>query len=365
MLKTLHSYILRQIAGTLVMTVMVFTGVLLLGNVLREILNLMVNHDAGLGIVLKAIALLIPFVLVFALPIGMLTATLLVFGRLSADQELTAARANGISLVALVAPVVYFSVGMSVLAGWVNLELAPQCRVAYKRLLVEVGLRSPDALLTEGTFVTDIPGYLIYVGTKVDNELGDVLISTVQDDEIRQRIRASRGRLILEDEGRSAYLELEEAQIADKTDRGWQTYLAGSLTTEKFDLSHLLNQEEEKVKISNMSYGQLIDELRELEFQGADTTPVKVSLHQKVAFSFACIAFTLVGIPLGIRAHRRETTAGIAMALGLTILYYAFVILGQSLDTRADLFPHLIFWIPNMVFQAIGAVLILRAEHIG
>jgi lipopolysaccharide export LptBFGC system permease protein LptF len=515
-LKTLQLYLTRQVLLTLLMTVAVFAFVLLLGNVLKEIIALLVNRQATLGIVVKAIGLLIPFVLVFALPMGMLTATLLTFGRFSADQELTAARANGVSLLALVWPVLLLSVGLSGLCAWINLEFSQECRVAYKHLISGFGQRQPLSFLPEGRF-TEIPGksgdtnYYVYIGKKSGVEVSDVMMSAVVQSQTQtqvvQFVRAQSGTLEVNLANRELALYLtnvwtanyraasplftkedfikvgalaaalrdhanpitqflweqlsvaaqkslvetnaepesirpllvaelnkilsgplvyaedrfRQITLSDDTQEllkspvaadlrqlnrllledafpsmiqkivleEWITYGAEvspkisftlpsldetrkqdsysdmtfrQLWTERQRLENLPFQHSAPVKLSGEQMRQEIDQARNL--RAGMLQPITVQMHRQVAFSFACIGFTLVGIPLGIRTQRRETSVGIGIAILLVSVYYGFIILGQTLQNSSEWAP-MIVWLPNFLFEGAGAVMLWRANRGG
>ncbi len=132
--------------------------------------------------VFESVALLVPFVWVFALPMGLLTAMLLVFGRFSADHELTAARASGISLLALITPVLLLSLLCCGLSAWINMELGPQCRVASLKLLERVrGELMMNTRLPAGQFIRDIdPRYIFYTGKNHDGDLQDVMVFVLE-----------------------------------------------------------------------------------------------------------------------------------------------------------------------------------------
>ena len=382
-MKTLHLYLTRQVLATLVMTVTVFTFVLVLANVLREILQLLIGGQASLGAIAEAFALLFPWVLVFALPMGMLTAALLVFGRLSADHELTAVRSSGISLVSLISPVLILSVLLCALSAWINLDLAPRCRVAYKHLMDGMMANVASGLVPEGRF-TSIGNTSIYVEKKDGDELRGIRVlqtnSGVYD---RVWLYATNGELTVSNQAISLILRDVDAIVRSGTNLGvlssrvWLVPLGNKSDQPKYD----------KPDLTDMTFRQLQQELRDLEQQPTlpigDLTideqlkmkqalaaftvdpslPVRVQMHRQVAFSFACLGFTLVGIPLGIRAHRRETNVGFAMALGLAIVYYVVVIIGLALHTHPEFAPHLIVWLPNFIFQAVGAVMLWRANR--
>ena len=383
-MKTLQKYLVGQVLVTLLLTVAVFTAVLLIGNALREILTLLASSHVSPLLMVKAILYLIPFVWVFALPMGMLTATLLVFGRFSADQELTAARASGVSLLSLIMPVLLLSLFCCTLSAWFNMELGPRCRVAYVKLIRDLRAEIVNAQLPEGRFIRDFPGYIFYVQKNNGGKLENVMIyRLLNETNVDTTLRAARGQLKPDRANNQLVLDLFDAHSVTVGEHGDAINSFPTLTL-NLSLSSVTNQVY-KPSISDMTFPQLRKELHDLETlslpfgtnssaellaqlkilrkqQNDFTEPVRVAMNREVSFSFACFGFTLVGIPLGIRVHRRETNIGIAIALGLVLVYYAFVMLGQSLAARPEFYPHLILWVPNFIFQAVGAVLLWRAN---
>ena len=385
-MKTLHAYLTRQILASLLMTVGVFTAVLLIGNVLKEILPFLIGGQVRFTVFAEAVGLLIPFVWVFALPMGMLTATLLIFGRFSADQELTAVRASGISLLSITSPILLLSLALCALSAWVNMDVGPRCRVVYTSMLTRIRAELIGAYLPDGRIIKDFKDRLIYVGSNKRGELHDVMAYELEHEtNVIRIIKADRGRYDVDSTNSMIYLHLYDAKILS-LNQGKGIPGASDLTV-PIDLKQA-PKGNARPRLSDMTFLQLWDELHDVEKRtslplarnlttnelhmvkqqlikehGDLTTPIRVHIHRQVAFSFACFGFTLVGIPLGIRMHRRETNIGIAIALLLAGIYFSMVLLAQSLDTKPQYFPYLIVWLPNFVFQAVGAVLLWRANR--
>jgi lipopolysaccharide export system permease protein len=318
---------------------------------------------------------------------GMLTATLLVFGRFSADQELTAARASGISLVALASPVLLLGVAASCLSAWINMDVAPRCRTLYRDLFRRVAIEQAASFIEADRIIEDFDGFIVHVGAKDGSRLDQVSIYELTDDRRMKRIiRAARAEILTDTVNVEAVLRLYEvtyydfdalqpayAEQADDLRLSYRPDSQGKARKVVRDMTFLelwrtLNEYEGFTEMEPVARGASAEQLREQhrqlrELRSELATPIRMHIHRQVAFSFACLGFTLLGVPLGVRAHRRETSAGIALALLLVIVYYAFVILAESLQDQPQYGPHLILWIPNFILQIGGGYLLWNANR--
>jgi len=91
-------------------------------------------------------------------------------------------------------------------------------------------------------------------------------------------------------------------------------------------------------------------------------TEIRVELHKRAALACAAFCFALIGMPLGIRAHRRESTVGVAMGLGIALLFYLSMILADALKHSPQLHPELLVWLPVAVCICVAAILIPRNQ---
>jgi lipopolysaccharide export system permease protein len=266
------------------------------------------------------------------------------------------------------------------------MEVAPRFRVAFTDLRFKLQMQFSNFQIPEGRYIHDFPGYIFYAGRNRKGLLEDVIVFALKDGTNPVKtIRAPRGKIEANPATHQINLTLYDAKVltfnGDKTVTGFVGELQvqpdppkttqrapkiddmtfTQLCQEMVDLERRINL---PVPIARLSAEELKARKQELQKQKKDlVAPMLFQIHRQVAFSFACFGFTLLGIPLGIRVHRRETNVGIAIALLLVATYYSFVLLAQGLETRPQWAPHLIVWLPNFLFQAVGAVLLWRANR--
>lgn len=89
----------------------------------------------------------------------------------------------------------------------------------------------------------------------------------------------------------------------------------------------------------------------------------RTEINKRFSFPLACIVFALVGVPLGITAHRRETSFGFGVSLVIGIFYFLFIIIADTLRTHAKLHPELLVWVPNVLFLVIGIWMFRRLSR--
>ena len=180
-MNLLDRYIFRSTLLTCAGAVAMFAFVLMAGNIVRDLLGPMLSGQIGLLTFVRLVLLMFPYLISFALPLGMLTSVLLTLGRLSSDSEVTAMRAVGLSVPRIALPV-YALAALGVALGLrVNFESMPRAKVQYERELVSAMRANPLSFIVPKKFIREFPGYVIYIGSVKGADLRDVWVWQLDD----------------------------------------------------------------------------------------------------------------------------------------------------------------------------------------
>nr|MDQ2868705.1 LptF/LptG family permease [Verrucomicrobiota bacterium] len=191
-MKLLNRYVSRELLVNLGFAIFVLSLVLIVGNIFRKLLPLLVNHDVPAQYLISFIAYILPFSLIFTIPWGLLTAILLVFGRLSADNELIAWRCNGVSIGRICLPLVAITLICTALCFWLNVQVAPAAQEKLRTNLFDLATMNPMALFNSDQVIDEFPGRKIYVGRKDGNRLENITVFELNDQALPMRVTFAR-----------------------------------------------------------------------------------------------------------------------------------------------------------------------------
>lgn len=373
----LDRYIFKSVLFTCVAAVGLFTFVVALPNVVKDLLGPWLAGQLDTPAFLRLIGLLFPFAISFALPMGMLTGVLLTLGRLSADSEITAMRASGISVSRLARPV-FILAGLCALLGlYVNFDSMPRARVQFHRELAAAVRANPLRLIVPKTFIRDFAGYVIYIGSQEGPVFRDIWLWELDAQRrVRRVVHADSGRIDYDEATNSLIPTLDHAKVEDRDARDPEDFSRSprAASVERAEEVHipmhrLFSAEGIRLKTEWLTYGELRASQARLAAQpptkesAREALKIELIVQEKFNLSLAVFSFALLGVPLGIKVSRRETSANLGIALVLVLGYYFLTVMVKWLDQNPEYRPELLFWLPNVIFLALGISLFRRIDR--
>jgi len=365
-------YVGGQLLKSFLISLVVFTFILFMGNVIR-IIDL-IERGVAAELMLKLFLSFIPYLLAFSIPMSILTASLLSFGRLSADNEITAMRACGIGFHSIFASGYALAAALAVVCFAVNAYIAPRAHYTMRQLRYKVGEQSPEALLEPGVFIDYFKPYQFYIGQKEGKIFKDVIVYENLTDGRTRFLKAQSGEIMPSDDGRVSF-KIYDGTIEEPTRNGERASLSGTFKTYivKMDISG--GKEDLPKKMADYTIAELASRLSRFKAMLRGSSPmmkgdiqrrisiIRTEMSERFVYTLCVIAFVMIGMPIGVTAHRSETSIGAAISLALVGLNYAFIICVEALQAKAHLYPHLLVWVPNIVFAVLGPTLTYRLSR--
>jgi lipopolysaccharide export system permease protein len=378
-MNLLQRHIFKSVLFSCLAAVGLFGFVLAVGNAVKDLLGYLIAGQLPPELFLKLMLLLPPFVLSYALPIGVLTGVLLVLGRMSAEHEVTAMQSAGLGLWWIARPVLLFAVFGVLAAVVINFEFMPWARVTYHVELGNAVSRKPLSFIVPRTFIREFTGKVLYVGEKKNQGVKDFWMWELDGQgRVKNSIRAESGSFDFDEKTSELILNLNHIQVEARDPKKpedftvLRPFLSSEHTSVRLPLEGLFGKNTFHRKLQWYTYRELVAEQRRLAQpvppaeapqRALDRMKLQIVIQEKLTTAFAVFSFALIGVPLGLKVSRRETSANLGLAVVLALSYYFLTIIVGWMDRHPSFRPDLLMWMPNLIFLAVGVWLFWRVDR--
>ncbi len=357
------------------MALTLFTLILLSGRVVKDVVVLLSLGYLNWSQFLSMLVTLIPLVVSWALPLGMLTGILLVLGKLSAQNEITAMRCAGIGIWRIAAPILAISVIGVAGSVMINNYYAPNSKAKNRAQMRDAISNDPMRLIIPQTFIREFPQRVLYIGEETETELRDFWIWELDENRnVHQLVRAQRGEFQYDQEQDAMILTIYDGYAENRTwkdpDGLDKPLMAGSFKKAgiKLPLNRFLGRSTVNRKLSALNFNELLRERERIQNdpeidpdeKRMQVVRVQTQVQKNFAMAYSVLAFAFLAIPLGIKVGRGENYANILVALGLAFVWYFATVIVEWLEKTPELRPDLLIWLPNIAFQVLGIILFKR-----
>jgi lipopolysaccharide export system permease protein len=363
----IHNYIYREVLLLTTAIVGVLTFLLMAVTLFRQ-LGMLMYTELPMYLAVKLMFIGMPLILTLTIPAGLLAAVMIVFGRMSSDRELVAIKAAGIGLAPVVAPVIVLAMGLSLVDYWLVAYVVPQCQKELSSMRHDILTSNPMTVFNPQEIIDKIPGCKISFETKHGTELEDVQIWGLDEaGHEASFLRAKQAIVTLDLEHQQLDITLIDGREEDFPSSGDVLKVHAGVHGEQMVRAYSLSSFYDKVqkKLAWMTLPDICDTIYEMQTNptGEQASPYLTELQARVSFSITTFTFIIVGLPLAIQTQRRETSFGVIATFFIVLLYLALGKVGQGLKSHAGLYPELIIWAPNVIFQTVGFYLFYKANR--
>ncbi len=355
----LSTYILKQLIGPVAMFAFLMTCVIWLTQALG-LLDLIINRGQSATTFVYLTILIIPTLLVIILPLALFFGSLYALNRLSSDSELVVMASAGFSRAQLAVPTIAAAVIVMALTYACGFYFMPAGQLAFNAKVVEIKANVGAALLSEGTFNTNIKGLTVFIRS-IDNDgvIHGALVHDNRNEKAPVTYLAESGRLVQTPAG--ARLVLVDGTVEQSTKRGARLSVL-KFARYPFNLEQFANKTQISERNTNPRFmDELLNPPANLDRKTRNAYLAEA--HNRISMPLYCLAFALIALAAVTRGRRgrganllRLTLACFA-ATGLRIAGYGVLGLAEATPALSVLF----YLLP--LAGIVGAAVLLAGNH--